>query len=286
MPVWNGEEHLRAAVESVLGQTFEDFELLLVDDGSSDSTPAIIEEFARADPRVRPLRLPHGGLIRALNFGIEEASAPWIARFDADDIALPHWLEVLWAARQRYPEAVLFHGGGKTLGATSQAKIFGNTSRALHALQLCFLCPVLHPSCMFNREAMLAAGQYAKADLHTEDYGAWGRLLEYGPFIKVPQALFWRRIHAGSVSLQNLRTQKEHTRRIAIGHCRKFMELSESDAERAWATLVKLPTTDFSDWLWFSTHCLPRLRWLDARACLWVSLRLGRSFFRKRKARA
>src|SRR5437867_9556704 len=91
MPVRDGERFVREAVESILGQTFQNFELLIVDDGSTDATPSILLEFT--DPRLVRLRQDRAGLIAALNRGLDLARGEYIARMDADDIALPRRLE-------------------------------------------------------------------------------------------------------------------------------------------------------------------------------------------------
>ena len=94
MPVWNGEKFIAAAVDSLLAQTFTDFELLVIDDGSTDHTPEILRGYT--DPRVRIFRLDHAGIVVALNHGLAQARADWIARLDADDLSLPRRLELQW----------------------------------------------------------------------------------------------------------------------------------------------------------------------------------------------
>src|ERR1700734_3315203 len=93
MPVRNGARWLGDAIGSVLGQTLRDFELVVVDDGSTDETPRILDDFARRDGRVRIVRQDACGLVDALNRGLAEARAPLIARLDADDRALPERLD-------------------------------------------------------------------------------------------------------------------------------------------------------------------------------------------------
>src|SRR5215510_4713382 len=89
MPVHNGADFLAAAVDSILAQTWRDFECIVVDDGSNDATPAILADYARADGRLRVVRIDHAGIVAALNRGLTEARAALIMRMDADDIALP-----------------------------------------------------------------------------------------------------------------------------------------------------------------------------------------------------
>ena len=101
MPVWNGERYLREAVDSILNQTMDDFELLVIDDGSTDSTPDILRSYA--DPRLHVHRLEHAGIVVALNHGLTHARAEWIARLDADDISQP----VLAAKAMCIPEIAI-----------------------------------------------------------------------------------------------------------------------------------------------------------------------------------
>ena len=93
MPVYNAARHLREAVQSVLRQTFRDFELVAVDDGSTDESPAVLREYAARDPRVRVVSRPNTGIVGALNDGLDAARGPLVARMDADDVCLPRRFE-------------------------------------------------------------------------------------------------------------------------------------------------------------------------------------------------
>ena len=111
MPVRDGERFLREALGSILAQTLEDVELVVVDDGSSDSTPAILEESAGRDGRVRVHRQEPGGLTAALNAGCALAQAALIARMDGDDVMLRDRLERQAAFLDDHPEVALLGGG-------------------------------------------------------------------------------------------------------------------------------------------------------------------------------
>lgn len=271
MPVWNGEKFLAAAVDSVLTQTFTDFELLVVDDGSTDGTPEILRGYA--DPRLRVLRLDHAGIVVALNHGLAEARAEWIARLDADDISEPRRLELQWQALARRPGAVLCHSDVNLFGegAASAGTARLPRSRGFTALRLCYKCPIAHSTVLFKKSTALAVGGYLPEERHAEDFSLWGRMLEQGEFISLPEKLVRFRVHGGSVSKQNLETQHALARRIATRHCQQFLQLNETEAARANRVLIATGRErSGTDWWWFLTHCAPRLKWKSGETFAWL----------------
>jgi glycosyltransferase involved in cell wall biosynthesis len=277
MPVWNGEAYLREAIGSILSQTFTDFELIVVDDGSSDGTPKILASYH--DVRVRVFRLDHAGIVVALNFGIAQAKAEWIARQDADDVSLPHRLEAQWRALQLNPHAVLVHTDVECIGEESQpaSRPRFSKTRAFMALRLCYQCPIVHSTVLFKKETALAVGGYLPDERHAEDYSLWGRMLERGEFVGLPEKLLEFRIHPMSVSKQNLEIQLALTKKIGTERCKKFMQLSEPEARRAHGVLSTLPRErKWADWWWFLTCCAPRLRWKSIELYMWLLLQTAR----------
>src|SRR5687768_3609783 len=105
MPVYKGERHIAEAIDSVLAQTFRDFELLIVNDGSTDGTAAIVKAYN--DQRIVLLSRPNGGVSAALNTGLEQARGEYIARFDADDVCYPHRLQVQYDFLRSHPDYVM-----------------------------------------------------------------------------------------------------------------------------------------------------------------------------------
>lgn len=271
MPVWNGEKFLAAAVDSLLAQTFTDFELLVIDDGSTDHTPDILR--ACGDPRLRVLRLDHAGIVIALNQGLAQAKAGWIARLDADDISEPNRLELQWQAISRHPGAVLCHTAITVFGEVSaragEARL--PRSRSFTALRLCCQCPIAHSTVLFKKNVALAVGGYFPEERHAEDFSLWGRMLEQGEFIGLPERLVRFRIHNQSVSRQNLTAQQDLARKIGTRHCRMFFQLDEAEARRANSILLTASRErPWLDWWWFLTHCAPRLRWQSAETLGWL----------------
>jgi glycosyltransferase involved in cell wall biosynthesis len=281
MPVWNGEKYLAAAIDSLLVQTYADFELLVIDDGSTDRTPEILRAYT--DPRLRVLRLDHAGIVVALNHGLSQAKAKWVARLDADDLSLPRRLELQWQAVNHHPQAVLCHTNVIHLGEDNlpvgEARL--PHSRSFTALRLCYQCPIVHSTVLFKRSTVLAVGGYLPEERHAEDFSLWGRLLEQGEFVALPQRLVQFRVHQQSVSQKNLEVQRALARQISIRHCRNFLQLNETEAIRANALLLAAPRDrPLRDWWWFLTRCLPRLRWLSVETIIWCMWQTTKRVFR------
>ena len=270
MPTRNAEPYLAEAVDSVFAQTFKDFELLVIDGASTDGTLKILQRYR--DPRLRVLQAPASGIVPALNFGIEQARAPWIARQDADDVSLPDRFELQWKHLSQCPNSIFSHTDAELIGegaATAGRSRFART-QALIALRLCWTCGIVHSSAMFQRQAALQVGGYQGQ--HAEDYSLWGRLIECGGLVGLPQKLVKFRLHPVSLSSRNREEMLKLTQLIAESHCQRFMRLSPEQAGRAHSILKAGTARSWKDWTWLLTKCLPRLRWQSAEMYSWVTL--------------
>ncbi len=201
LSVRNEQDHLSAALASLFRQTLADWELIAVDDGSTDATPALLAAAAANDGRIRVLRRPAEGLVAALNAGLELCRAPLVARMDGDDICHPRRLEGQEAFLRANPEAVLvscrvrhfprpaLQGGMLAYEAWHN----GLLTEAEIRRDLFVESPFPHPSVMFRREAVLALGGYRDRGW-PEDYDLWLRLARGpGRFASLPDVLlFWR----------------------------------------------------------------------------------------------
>jgi glycosyltransferase involved in cell wall biosynthesis len=197
LPVFNAPNTIARAVDSLLAQTETDWELLILDDGSTDETPEILQALARRDPRIRVVTLPHRGITSTLNTGLPEARGELIARMDADDISLPDRLGRQREFLEAHPGIglvscrVLF-GGDSTLNAGYGRYvdwINGLLTPEEIARHRFVESPLAHPSVMFRRELPEQFGGYS-AGPFPEDYELWLRWLERGVrMAKVPEPL-------------------------------------------------------------------------------------------------
>jgi glycosyltransferase involved in cell wall biosynthesis len=201
LPVRNEARLLPAALASLFRQTLPDWELVAVDDGSSDATAAILAAAAARDARVRVLRQPASGLVAALNAGLAECRAPLVARMDGDDICHPERLQHQAAFLADHPEVTLVACGVRqvprpTLTDGMLAYERWQNSLLDHAeisRDLFVESPFVHPSVTFRRDAVLALGGYRDAGW-AEDYDLWLRLAQAGArFARLAEVLFyWR----------------------------------------------------------------------------------------------
>jgi len=218
IPVYNGEEYLREAVESILNQSFRDFEALIIDDGSTDGSLAILNEFAAQDERVRIISRENRGLVATLNEGIEQAKAPLIARMDADDIALPERFALQVAYLTEHPEVVCV--GGRYINIDEKNRILTymdhlpTDDEGVQQALLAGNSVLCHPCTLFRRDDALAVGGYDPETMLAEDLDLWLRLGERGKLGIVPDYVLHYREHSGSLSSGSHGKQLEVMRQV------------------------------------------------------------------------
>jgi glycosyltransferase involved in cell wall biosynthesis len=203
MPVFNAAPFIREAIDSILHQTFTRFELIIVDDGSSDDSVSIVESYS--DTRLRLLKQEHSGIAEALNRGIAVARAPLIARFDADDVCYPSRLLVQFE----------FLNCNKDVGIVGSAAHYVD-SEGLPAFTYCppgqtneqiqltkqRICPFIHSSILI-RKSLLLKHSYSPEALTFEDHFLWLQVLRYARGFNLSQPLLKVRLNPASVTIDD-----------------------------------------------------------------------------------
>ena len=210
MSVYNGEAFVADAIECILGQTYRDFELILINDGSKDASLAIMQDYAAKDDRIRIIDQANTGLTIALRRGVEAARGQYIARMDVDDISLPQRFEKQMALIEANPDLVAvtsdvehFYDDG-TVAAIARYR----RDPRLLPLLLCFVNVIGgHGQMIYSRAAYMAAGGYDPDFNYAEDYDLWARLADHGPFGNVPEVLY--RYRTGHESISSMNSSKQ-----------------------------------------------------------------------------
>lgn len=208
MPAFNAQQYIAESVASVLSQTYQDLELIIVDDGSTDESTFIIESFH--DPRVRILHNgTNCGIVASLNRGISSARGKYIARMDADDLCFPQRIERQALFMEQHPEIGISGTFVKTVGLVPEIWRYPTNHEEVKA-KLLFGSSLAHPSVMMRRSIiekhkLMYRDQYP----HAEDYDLWVRYSDVVKFANIPEVLLLYRIHDAQVSQAQTNEQKK-----------------------------------------------------------------------------
>jgi len=263
LPVYNGERFLAQALDSLLQQTYPDWELLAIDDGSRDGTAAILEDYARRDGRVLVFSQENQGLIASLNRGIQQAGGRYLARMDADDLAHPERLARQVAYLEANPAVVICGSGFTLIGESGEylgaGQLPGQRARTASAApaklaapvvsvpplddtgirwQVLFNTPFAHPSVCMRLETLRQHELcYNPLAYLVEDYELWSRLLQCGRAGNLPQPLLQYRQHARQVSRQRQDTQwvnATHVSQANLACLGVTLPIQQVDRLRQW----------------------------------------------------
>ncbi len=200
LPVYNGEKFIKKTLESILNQTFKDFEILIIDNASTDHTPTILKTAATQDARIKILtNVKNIGLVGSLNKGLKEAKGLYCARIDADDIALPERFEKQIDFLEKHPNVVAVGTWAEKFDAES-GLIKTPTSAAYVRATLLFHSPMVHPSVMLRANILKQHNLKYRPITPVEDFDFWTRLSQTGDLANIPEVLLKYRIHAGSIT--------------------------------------------------------------------------------------
>lgn len=218
MPVFNGQRYVDEAIASVVGQGFDDFEFVIVDDGSTDETPAILAEWAARDPRIVVHRSPRNeGIPAALNRGLAVARGEYVGRQDADDLCLPGRLARQVAVLDEQPDVELVSAGFELIEADGRRRHVMRRYESPEVVEyLLHFSNFIggHGQVMFRRASVAALGNYSVEYPYSQDYELWSKLIRRGRCVVLPMIGMRHRLHAQRVSV--LWTQRQQLHSIAI----------------------------------------------------------------------
>lgn len=238
MPVYNAVSFVELAVDSILGQSLSDFEFIVVDDGSTDSSGRLLENMANKDRRISVYRNETNiGYRKSLNIGLKMARGKYVARMDADDISLPKRLEL----QLNFLEA---HNDVGVLGTDAyivdmHGKVMGQRcvppSHGPIMWTMCFTSPLIHPSVMFRRKMLRDIGGY-NSRVFAEDYDLWWRLSHFTMLHNLNIKLFLLRKHKGNQTFKHRDRYLESSSIIAKEVVKELLgkEVELSQVENLW----------------------------------------------------
>jgi glycosyltransferase involved in cell wall biosynthesis len=258
MPVYNGSRYLLEAAESILAQTYQDFEFICIDDGSTDDSLQPLRQLERRDPRVRVITRANKGLPRTLNEGIALAKAPLIARMDADDIALATRFEKQVAHLQDNPRCVIVGSRvttidpyGSAVWTSEQPTDHESIVRdLLHGIGW----SIVHPAAMIRKSALEQIAGYREQFSTSQDLDLFLRLAEVGELANLAEPLLQYRVHCESATFRKFQEQEKfrhiilreaHERRGLPAPApqamfqRTYLPIGEQIRRWAWTALKK-----------------------------------------------
>lgn len=253
MPVYNGAAYVAQAVESILAQSFGDFEFIIINDGSTDRSRPLLEKFARQDARIRLTSRPNTGIVGALNEALAQARGELVARMDADDVSMPDRLARQVEYMRSHPEVVAVGARVKGIDPCG-CELFRSEHKLEHAQIDAELLKgvgwaIVHPAAMMRREAVERVGRYRSEFQWVEDLDLFLRLGEIGKLANLPDELLYYRQHTESVN----RTRAAEQARLADACVREAYRRRGAEVPAGWKFVPKPrpePAVQLRTWAW------------------------------------
>lgn len=227
MPNYNGGHFIHEAINSILTQTYDNFEFIIVDDCSTDNSVKIIQSFK--DSRIRFFqRKSNGGIVKALNDGLKSAKYSIIVRMDSDDISAPNRISRLMDACSAFPDMGVISSSMRVIGLSNETWSYFETDSDLKA-HLLFGTPISHPACLFNLNAIGQSIQYTNDFPHQEDYDLFYSLRNKTKFLVLKDVLYFYRIHGKSVTQSERDNYFNRSSKIHFKIIKEILNLELSD---------------------------------------------------------
>ena len=245
-------------MDSILNQTFRDFEFLVIDDGSTDGSLKILQTYAHADPRMRVISRPNTGQTRAMNELIAMSRGEFIARMDSDDISMPDRLQRQIDALREHPEVVAIGGDVQWIDQDGDAiRTFGvgYTHEEIDAAHMAGVGGAIsQPAAMFRRSALIDVGGMREETHLAEDVDLFLRLAERGKLMNLHGIVLKWRLHAGSTGRDQARRQLQIKQQVVReAHERRGLPLPDGSNE-AMNETVESPGDTQRMWAWWALN--------------------------------
>jgi glycosyltransferase involved in cell wall biosynthesis len=257
MPAYNAEKYISKAIESILAQTYRNFELIILDDGSHDSTNNIAQSYARQDPRVKVHRQENSGVIVSLNQLVELSTGEILFRMDADDVSLDTRFERQLAYLEQHPEVIALGSRVQLMdpdGDPINDDFFNAvTHEQIDGLNLSVRAALCHPAVAMRKSAVVKLGGYRSEYAHAEDLDLFLRMAELGRLANLEETLLRYRLHPDSIG----HTKTQHQFRsasAAVNEARRRRGISATQHDEA----LPLPSAEHrlqdhhEKWAWWA----------------------------------
>lgn len=262
MPVYNGELFLSEAIDSVLGQTFDSFELIIIDDGSTDRTQEVVMSYK--DPRIKYLLNDRNRrIVYSLNRGLDCAKGKYIARMDADDICFPARLERQVDYMEQHPDVGLCATGVVAFGGFERLWKYPESHEEI-SCHLFFYCCMAHPTVMFRKDLFVSKNLRYSTDMkEAEDYELWARSSKIIRLANLGEPLLYYRVHdkqGTMVNVEGVSNYRDEVRRSQLKHLK--IDINESEFELHKLVCSGVSKYYNSDGIMFDDR-ESQMRWID-----------------------
>jgi len=225
MPVYNAERYVAKAIESILNQTFKNFEFIIINDGSTDSSLEIIQKYAQQDCRINLISRANKGIVNTLNEGVGIAKAPYIARMDSDDISWNERLFKQFNYLENHPDCAVI--GTSTLLIDCDGSPIASFPFKLNHNEIDLELiqghggAIAHPTVMFRKNIFNVVEGYSSLFVYAEDFDLWLKMAEKGNLANLPDVLLYYRLHNKSLSHKFKMEQIDSTKKSVNLACQR-----------------------------------------------------------------